>query len=104
MLSERFRLEATPLFGIELEHAINYIETQLGNPEAADKLQFDVEAAVRERLNSPTSFEKVSSRVDREHPYYRIYVGNYIIFYCVIGNVMELRRFVYKGRNWRIQI
>ena len=22
----------------------------------------------------------------------------------VIGNVIELRRFIYKGRNWRIQI
>ena len=69
-----------------------------------DKLQADVEGAVRERLSAPTSFEPVASHVDREHPYYRIYVGNYIVFYCVIGNVMELRRFIYKGRNWRIQI
>ena len=104
MLSEKFRLEATPLFGMELEQAINYIETQLENPEAADKLQADVEVAVRERLSAPTAFETVFSRVDREHPYYRIYVGNYIIFYCVLGHVMELRRFIYKGRNWRIQI
>ncbi len=104
MHSGKFRLEATPLFGMELEQALNYIETQLANPVAADKLQIDVESAVRERLSAPTSFEPVTSRVDREHPYYRIYVGNYIIFYCVIGTVMELRRFIYKGRNWRIQI
>ena len=63
MHSGKFRLEATPLFGMELEQAINYVETQLGNPEAADKLQADVEAAVRERLSSPTSFEPVASRV-----------------------------------------
>ena len=104
MRSGKFRLEATPLFGMELEQAINYVEMQLSNPEDADKLQTDVEAAVRERLSSPKSFEPVASRVDREHHYYRIYVGNYIVFYCVIGNVMELRRFVYKGRNWKIQI
>ena len=104
MHSGKFRLEAAPLFGMELEQALNYIETQLSNPAAADKLQADVETAVRERLSAPTSFEPVASRVDREHPYYRIYVGNYIVFYCVIGNVMELRRFIYKGRNWRIQI
>ena len=104
MRSGKFRLEATPLFGMELEQAINYVETQLGNPEAADKLQTDVESAVRERLSSPTSFEPVASRVDREHQYYRIYVGNYIVFYSVVGNVRELRRFVYKGRNWKIQI
>ena len=104
MPSVRYRLEATPLFGMELEQAINYVETQLANPEAADKLQTDVEVAVRERLSSPTSFEPVASRADREHQYYRIYVGNSIVFYCVIGNVIELRRFVYKGRNWKIQI
>ena len=104
MHSGKFRLEATPLFGMELEQAINYKETQLANPVAADKLQIDVESAVRERLSAPTSFELVASRVDREHPYYRSYVGNYIVFYCVIGTVMELRRFIYKGRNWRIQI
>ena len=104
MHSGKFRLEATPLFGMELEQALNYIETQLSNPAAADKIQTDVETAVRERLSAPTSFEPVVSRVDREHPYYRIYVGNYIVFYCVIGNVMELRRFIYKGRNWKIQI
>ena len=104
MRSGKFRLEATPLFGMELEQALNYIETQLSNPAAADKLQTDVETAVRERLSAPRSFEPVASRVDREHPYYRIYVSNYIVFYCVIGNVMELRRFIYKGRNWKIQI
>lgn len=104
MPSARYRLEATPLFGQELEQALDYIETQLCNPQAADKLQSDVEAAVRGRLSSPAAFEEVPSRVDREHPYYRIYVGNYIVFYCVVGHVMELRRFVYKGRNWKIQI
>lgn len=104
MFSEKFRLEATPLFGMEFEQSLDYIETRLENPEATDKLQTDVEVAVRERLSAPTACETVFSRVDREHPYYRIYVGNYIIFYCVVGHVMELRRFIYKGRNWRIQI
>ena len=66
--------------------------------------QGNVEAAVRERLAAPSACEEVPSRIDREHPYYRLYVGNYIVFYCVIGKVMELRRFLYKGRNWKIQI
>ena len=104
MLSVEYRLEATSQFAQEFEQALDYIETQLANPQAADNLQSDVETAVRERLSAPTAYEKVPSRIDREHPYYRIYVGNYIVFYCVIGKVMELRRFIYKGRNWKIQI
>ena len=55
MHSGKFRLEATLLFGMELEQAINYVETQLANPEAADRLQADAESAVRERLSSPTN-------------------------------------------------
>ena len=97
----KFQLKATLLFEQELTSALDYIETQLGNPQAADKLQDDVEAAVRERLRAPLAFESVRCREDREHPYYRIYIGNYIVFYCVVGNVMELRRFVYGKRNWR---
>ena len=104
MRSARFSLETTPLFSQELEQAIDYIETQLGNPKAADDLLTNVDAAVRERLSSPAPCEVVPSRADREHPYYRIYVGNYIVFYCVIGKAMELRRFIYRGRNWKIQI
>jgi len=101
MAFAKYRLEATPLFEAELEQALNYIETQLENPAAADQLQMDVETAVRKVLANPTAFEPVNSRVDREHAYYRLYVGNYIVFYCVIADVMELRRFVYSGRNWR---
>ena len=101
MAFDRYRLEATLLFEAELEQALNYIETQLRNPEAADQLQTDVEAAVHAALANPTAVEPVPSRLDRVHPYYRLYVGNYIVFYCVIGDVVELRRFVYSGRNWR---
>ena len=96
-----FRLEATLQFAQELEGALNYIEFQLRNPDAADLLQTDVETAVHGRLSCPLAFEPVASRADREHSYYRIYIGNYIVFYCVVGDVMELRRFVYRGRNWK---
>ena len=59
MHSGKFRLEATPLFGMELEQALNYIETQLANPVAADKLQADVESAVRERLSHPRPLSRL---------------------------------------------
>ena len=37
-------------------------------------------------------------------PYYRIAVGNYLVLYCVIGKVMEVRRFVYAPSDWRAMI
>jgi hypothetical protein len=36
---------------------------------------------------------------NRKHQYYPIYVRNYMVLYVVIGDVMEVRRFVYGKRG-----
>ena len=95
MLGEEYALEYLLLFDEELAAAVRYIVQKLRNPDAASKLIDDVEQAITERLFAPESFEPVPSSKDRKHPYYRIAVGNYLVLYCVIGKVMEVRRFVY---------
>jgi len=35
----------------------------------------------------------------RKNSYYRIYIDNFVVFYVVIEDVMEVRRVMYKGRN-----
>ena len=104
MLGGQYRLEYTPLFDEELADAIRYIAVKLRNPQAAEKLLEDTERAIQERLFAPESFEPVPSSKDREHPYYRIAVGNFIVLYCVIDDVMDVRRFVYEKRNWQKEI
>lgn len=59
----------------------------------------DVEAAILERLNNPLAFEPYVSAKKRDYPYYRIYVRNYVIYYVVIDDVMEVRRFLYGARD-----
>ena len=66
--------------------------------------RFYVEQAIQDRLFAPESFKPIQSFKEREHKYYRIPVGNYIILYAVIGNVMEIRRFVYEPSDWRTTI
>lgn len=102
MLGEEYTLEYLPLFDEELAAAVRYIAVVLENPAAAAKLVDDVERAITDRLFAPESFEPVHSKNDRAHPYYRIAVGNYLVLYCVIGKVMEVRRFVYAPSNWRM--
>ena len=51
------------------------------------------------RLKNPFAFEPFRSGRERKHPYYRINIRNYAVFYVVIGDVMEVRRFVYARRN-----
>lgn len=69
------------------------------NEDAARKLLDDVEAAILKRLDHPAAFEPYRSAKKRDHPYYRIYVGNYVVYYVVIDDVMEVRRLMYGGRD-----
>ena len=57
------------------------------------------ETAILERLDNPLAFEPYPSIKKRKFPYYRIYVRNYVIYYVVIGEVMEVRRFLYGARD-----
>lgn len=104
MLNKHYELRVLPLFEEDLNGIVDYIAFTLHNPIAAEKLVDAVEAAVYERLQCPEAFEPYRSAKERVHPYYRIDVKNYTVFYVVIGNVMELRRILYSRRNWQAMI
>lgn len=69
------------------------------NKQAALKLVSDTEKAILKRLENPLAFKPYASLKDRKNKYYRIIVNNYSVFYVVIGDVMEVRRFIYNGRD-----
>lgn len=94
-----YKLRYLPLFEDDLYEAVRYISVALNNPQAAERLLEETENAIRKRLKMPLAFEPYRSAKSRENVYYRIYVGNYTVFYVVIGDVMEVRRFIYGGRN-----
>lgn len=102
-MENKYELRYLPLFYDDMLEKVSYISQKLQNPKAADDLINDVEAAILKRLPDCESFEPYHSLNDREYPYYRIYVRNYIVFYVVIaiGNkkIMEVRRFLYKGQD-----
>lgn len=98
MKNEKYKLRYLPLFEQDLIQTISYITNVLKNTDAAEKLVNDIEDAIQERLEYPLAFEPFPSR-KREYPYYRIYIRNYVIYYVVIGNVMEVRRFLYGARD-----
>lgn len=99
MESRQYKIRYLPTFESDLLDSVRYIDEVLQNPDAADRLIDAVEGAVVERSNCPLSFEPYPSKRERKHPYYRIYVNNYTVYYVVIDGVMEARRFLYGGRN-----
>lgn len=91
-----------PLFLDDLTGAVSYIRDTLQNDKSADDLVNTVEEAIINRSNNPTAFEQYHSTKEREYPYYRIYVKNFIVYYVVIPDepqIMEIRRFLYNRRN-----
>ena len=98
MKNEKYKLRYLPLFEQDLIQTISYITNVLKNTDAAEKLVNDTEDAIQERLEYPLAFEPFPSK-KRDYPYYRIYIRNYVIYYVVIGDVMEVRRFLYGARD-----
>ena len=94
-----YKLRYLPLFEQDLTEARDYIAYVLQNPDAALRLIEETGLAILKRLDNPLAFEPFRSAKDRQHPYYRIRVRNFTVFYVVIEDTMEVRRFVYSKRN-----
>ncbi|XCP86869.1 type II toxin-antitoxin system RelE/ParE family toxin [Roseburia hominis] len=106
MPNKKYRLNYLPLFYEDLDDKVSYITYKLKNPQAANALLDKVEKAIHERLPVAESFEPYESIKERKYKYYRIYVDNYTIFYVVIDDnpadlIMEVRRFLYNGQNYK---
>ena len=99
MNKRSYKLTFLPLFEEDLLKATAYITNTLQNPSAAHRLVDDIELAIVKRLEMPLSFSPYHSSKIRNHPYYRINVRNFSIFYVIIDNTMEVRRILYSKRN-----
>lgn len=96
---KKYKLSFLPLFEEDLNEIVDYITTDLQNPSAADRLVDDIESAIRNRLEAPLSYAPFHSSKKRLHPYYRINVRNFSVFYVVIDDTMEVRRVLYSKRD-----
>ena len=96
---KKYSLRYLPLFEQDLAAVRRYIERDLHNPSAALNLIADTENAINKRLANPSSFQPLHSTRNRKHQYYPIYIRNYMVLYVVIGDTMEVRRFVYSKRD-----
>ncbi len=99
MSKKHYELRFLPLFEEDLNGIVDYITCRLKNPSAAETLINTVEKAILERLPFAESFAPYPSIKEHQYPYYRIQVKNFMVFYVVIENVMEVRRILYGKRN-----
>ena len=94
-----FELRYSPLFYDDLDRITNYVLLDLKNEIATKTFIYDVEAAVKKRLEDPLQATIYPSMRRRKYEYRRILVGNYLIFYVVIEHTMIVRRLLYGRRD-----
>lgn len=98
MKKNKYKISYIPLFYSDLENIIKYITYELGNQRAAKNLLQNIEKAILKRSENLESFEIYEGGNYKLENWYRIYVGNYTIFYVIIDDCMEVRRMLYSRR------
>lgn len=94
-----FELRYSPLFYNDLDKITDHLLFELKNELAAKTLVNNTELAIKKRLDNPLSTVPYRSIGGRPYSYRRISVGNYLVFYVVIDNVMVVRRMLYGRRD-----
>ncbi|MCH4184964.1 MAG: type II toxin-antitoxin system RelE/ParE family toxin [Eggerthellaceae bacterium] len=94
-----FRLSYLPLFWDDLNDAVTYISEVLQAPRAAEKLIDEVESEVLAHRDAPGMAAVYKTTRERPLPYHWFEVGNYMVFYVIFDDVMEVRRFLYGARD-----
>ena len=97
MAKNRYNIKYSKQFVIDLENILYYITYELKNKKSAEKLVDNISTAIVKRNKNPEIYEKYKTKSG--NIYYRIYINNYIVFYTVLGNIMEVRRIIYSRRN-----
>lgn len=98
-MPKQYKIQYLPLFWDDLEKAVFYIRNVLKNPTAAESLLDRTEGAILEHAKAPTMAQVYKTAKKRSLPYYWFSVGNYMVFYVVFDDIMEVRRFVYGARD-----
>ena len=99
-MNKKFTIIYLPLFYKDMDKITRYISKTLKNRIAADNLINEVQQKIEKRAYIPNSYELYPSSTKRKNTYYKLYIKNYIVFYIVKNNTMEVRRILYNKRNF----
>ena len=99
MEKHSYKIEYLPSFDKELDDILYYITYKLKNKKAAERLLDKVNHAIIARSITPGEFGSYQSMKNRKYNWFRIYVGNYTIFYTLINDIMRIAHILYSRRN-----
>ncbi|MCR5685729.1 MAG: type II toxin-antitoxin system RelE/ParE family toxin [Lachnospiraceae bacterium] len=86
----------------DLNEALDYIEFNLLNPEAADGLLDNAEEMINALSIAPKKYKTVDDPVLAEWGVRLVIINNYLAFYIINDDTktIHILRFLYGKRNW----
>lgn len=88
----------------DLNSAVDYIDTILMNPQAADDLLKEAEEKIKELAVFPKKYQLVDDPVLKSWEVRSMIIKNYLAFYTVddMAHTVNIIRFLYGKRNWSV--
>lgn len=81
---------------VELQNSYNYIYFNLANPIAANKFKVNILKSISNLEYFPYMGKKISNSNVRY-----IYFKNYLIFYSINNQYVEIQRILHKNQNFK---
>ena len=99
-MTNKFTLKIFPLAKLDMEQIFNYIAIELSNPAAAIKQINDFESAFKNICDFPESCPYINNEYVKDKSLRKLVVNNYIAFYRIKNNEIQLIRVLYSMRNY----
>ena len=84
----------------DTKSSIRYIKHVLQNPVAAQRLKIEIEKTYTKIKQNPLIYPKVPVEHLAAKGYRFALIGNYMLFFKVKNNVINIDRFLYGPRDW----
>ena len=95
---KKYKIKYSELFYEDLGLIVQYILDKSKSVKIARQFYEDVLVCVEERAFGADSYETFQPYEDAPD-YYRIYFGNYTVFYVIADDTMDVRRILWSGMN-----
>lgn len=100
MENNKYQLKIFPLAKIDMEQIFDYIAIELCNPTAAIGQINDFEKAFETVCSFPESHPYINNEYVKDRSLRKLIVNNYIVFYRIMNNEVQIVRVLYGMRNY----
>ena len=94
-----YKLQYLPLAQKDLKNIISYIANNLKAPKAAMDLVNMLDSSISHLKQFPYAYKVYQTTEPLEAEYRILPVKNYLVFYVVIDNEVEIHRIIYARMN-----